>query len=247
MTLPATKCADKGRDRGPNLSRRHLVPILCLHESDLLDAFRLRYRNYSEHGHIPSNAESLFYDKYDALPNCLTFGILWGTRMVGSIRACVYAPHLNWVTLPAREAYASAFREAVGERQVAIEWNRLVVDETFGRAPDLQMRLWACAAWFAVRYAPQIFLAGVRAPHIPYYRRLGFAVASAPRRYPGTTFEATLMGMDWDVHGGRLRKDRRFGRAFADEHSVQNVPERSMALFQTRFDALTDVVRDGTR
>jgi hypothetical protein len=177
-------------------SRERLMASVVTDERQLLDAFALRYQNYVEHGHIPRNAERLFYDRYDALPNTATFGVHAGDTLVGSIRGCVYMPSRGWCSLPAKDAYATAFAKVSEARDVLIEWNRFVVDETLARSSEVHAALWSCVAWFGDRMPRALHLAAVRGPHEKYYERFGFSRVSAPSLYPGTTFEASLMVMD---------------------------------------------------
>jgi hypothetical protein len=212
-----------------------LTPFIALSEQDLLAVFDLRYRNYADHDHIRPTPERLFYDKYDALPNCVTFGVRAGNTVVGSVRLCVHMPSRGWLTIPAKEAYGTAFEVLAARHPVLLECNRFVVDGAAERGADIQTALWACVAWFATRFQSATLLAAVRPPHIRYYRRLGFEPASAPQLYPGTTFTATLMSMDWPAHRDRLTAHPRFGRYFAGDRTIPHIPASDRRLFEARF------------
>jgi hypothetical protein len=212
-----------------------LLPFIALSEQDLLAVFDLRYRNYADHGHIRPTSERLFYDKYDALPNCVTFGIRAGDAVVGSVRLCVHMPSRGWRTIPAKEAYGTAFDLVAARHAVLVECNRFVIDGAADRGADIPNALWACVMWFVNQLPPAMLLAAVRPDHMPYYRRIGFAAASAPQPYPGTTFTATLMTMDWVENRDRLRAHPRFGRYFAGDRTIQGIPATDRRLFEARF------------
>lgn len=215
-------------------ARDRLMATVALNERDLLDAFALRYRNYVEHGHIPRNVERLFYDRYDALPNAVTFGVHAGDTLVGSIRGCVYMPSRGWHSLPAKDAYATAFAQVSEARDVLIEWNRFVVDETLARSSEVHAALWACVAWFGERMPRALHLAAVRGPHEKYYERFGFSRVSAPSLYPGTTFDASLMVMDCAEDRGLSEATPDAGNITFVEPRVSAAPEDAR-IFGLRF------------
>jgi len=213
-----------------------LTNRLCLTSAELLEAFRLRYASYGEKGFIAPNEEGLFYDRYDALPNCLTFAVYNREEMVGSIRACTYSSEHGWFDIPAKYGYPSAFATWMRERNIVIEWNRFVIHPRCSDlAATIEFALLGAVPFFASYFDSPSFMAGVRENHVKFYQRFGYERISGLERYPNTNFKATLMAMDWANHAKRIREHRAFSRCFEFQPSVTNIDTGSRRLFDARF------------
>lgn len=216
--------------------RRELVTKLCLDEEALQQAFRLRYASYLDKAFIAPSDDKLFFDIYDTLPNCVTFGVYDSGEMVASIRACVYAPLRGWNDIPVAQRFGEAFIRWVAVRNVTIEWNRFVICPQYRSDPTaVEIALLSSVPFIAGFFQSVSFMAAVRERHVKFYRRFGYDCIAEPVQYFGVSFFAKLMAMDWDPHRERLQRDRIFSRCWQYIPSLEHLDPRSRRNFESRF------------
>lgn len=180
---------------------------LALSEEVRRDAYSLRYRSYVTAGYIQPDPAGLFKDRYDDLPNASTVVIYDQDVPVASVRTCLLARG-SALTSPALDTYrdeVTALLEADPDNAFAgrgIEVTRLVRSPEAENNQGLVFLLYRMAGYIALCNHSQVHLACVRTNHVPFYRRLGYSIASEPRDYPGLSCKMQLMASD------RTRYDR---------------------------------------
>ena len=162
------------------------------------EAYRLRYRSYLAGGFIQENCSGMFRDHYDDLPNAETVVLYDEGAPVASVRVCLLERGTVY-TSPA----VDTFPEEVGALMNAspndafagraIEVTRLVRSPEAENNQGLVFLLYRIAGYIALCHHTQLFLACVRSNHAPFYRRLGYSLASELRPYPGLNCQMLLM------------------------------------------------------
>ena len=173
---------------------------LAVTESVRRDAYRVRYRSYVAGGYIQPNATGLFSDAYDEMPNARTIVLYDQDVPLASVRTCTLARGTE-LTSPAREAFPEEVDALLAKPADAfagrgIETNRLVRSPEAENIQGLVFLLFRMAAYVAIRSHAQIHVACARANHAPFYKRMGYEVASGLRPYPGLSCEMRLLESD---------------------------------------------------
>src|SRR5688572_12197026 len=104
-----------------------LTNRICAAPPHLREAYRLRYLSYAERDFIATSGEGIFFDKFDALPSSVTFGLYVGDRMGGTMRACVFNPDWAWDEIPAQTKYPKEFEHWVSKNPIVVEWSRFAI------------------------------------------------------------------------------------------------------------------------
>ncbi|MCI0757144.1 N-acyl amino acid synthase FeeM domain-containing protein [Teichococcus vastitatis] len=171
------------------------------------DAYRIRYRSYFASGYIQPNSSGFFSDRYDDMPNAKTVVIYDGNQAVASVRVCLLSRDTD-DTSPASDTFPDEVAALLNLDASdsfsgrAIEVNRLVRAPEAENNQGLVFLLYRMAGYISLCAHTQIYLACVRTNHAPFYRRLGYDAASAPRPYPGLSCNMQLMASD------RVRYDK---------------------------------------
>ncbi len=158
--------------------------------------YRLRYRAYLAHGYISPNADELFKDEYDDLPNSVSILLELDGRPVASVRTSIMS-----VGHGQRCAAGDIFSDAVDSlltavpagEQRGIEFNRLVRSPECENNQGLVLLLYRMAGYVAMTSHSQLIFACVRPHHLPFYKRLGLRPAAPARPYPGLNCPMELL------------------------------------------------------
>jgi hypothetical protein len=175
--------------------------------STMRDAYQLRYSSYLSQGHIQSNAEQLFKDKYDDLPTARTIVVYEQGRAVGSVRTCLLRPG-DMTISPVRDSYRhevdallNACRPQTRGYQ-GVEVNRLVRAPESADDQGLVFMLLRLAGQVGLSVDFQMVFSCIRLHHLPLYRRLRFSEAGDVKLYPGLTCPMVLMKLpraEWEA------------------------------------------------
>lgn len=170
---------------------------VCVSDRSLSEAFQLRYRAYRNVGAIDENAEALFRDQYDLMPNSQT-GIVYEENVaVASVRACIYSPEHQFLQVPGLEVYRDDIDKSIGLDKVIIESNRLVIDPAKVDSKELFKIPFRFIILHALKFNADYVMAAVRAKHVPVYQRfLGMHSVSTPKKYPGINVDMIMMVAD---------------------------------------------------
>ncbi len=165
----------------------------------LLDkVFSMRYRSYSEAGHIDKCSTGKFMDEYDVQPNTQSF-LLYGEpkKTVGSIRICDYGEHEGF-GVPAMEMYGDEIMNKVGYDKRFIEVNRFVVDPDSQKSGGMRarFRIFERVVDTAMALNADSMLIAVRPEHVRFYGMLFFKPISEAKVYHGVKFKTVLCRAD---------------------------------------------------
>lgn len=188
--------------------------------------FEVRYDAYLRYGHIASNADGMFSDRYDELPNMLTAVLRKAGVVAGTVRVGVARADGNDI-LPAMEVFADDMRLTMRRcantqaRPRIVEVGRIARGSAYEHDLAIIHGMFRITGFLILHFDPEIVFSAVRLHHRPMYRRMGFEQVSEPRRYPGLTCDMVLMayfkrrfgeaieslpylrGVDEDVHQAR--------------------------------------------
>lgn len=171
------------------------------------DAYRLRYESYLSGGYIDENPQEMFSDSYDDMINVDTVVLYDNAQPIASVRVCRLQRDTDY-TSPAMDTFPDEVRALMEANPNdsfagrAIEVTRLVRSPHAENNQGLVFLLYRIAGYIALCHHTQIFLACVRSNHAPFYKRIGYSVASEPKPYPGLNCDMLLMASD------RQRYDR---------------------------------------
>ncbi len=173
--------------------------------------YRLRYQAYRSVSAIPETDSQRFCDDYDAQPNSGIYLLRHDGVPIGSIRASVWVPASDPLTLPARtrplvglgipsfESYRDAIEERIGLDKTIVESSRFVsAESSYDVLLKMQFELFRMIVANAMVHDADWVVTAVRRKHAPLYRRLfGLRRLSEPRRYYGLDAEMVLVGGDF--------------------------------------------------
>ncbi|HTN17066.1 MAG TPA: hypothetical protein VL092_05240 [Chitinophagaceae bacterium] len=166
----------------------------CETDQEIAQAIRLRYIAYRNAAAIPEHADAVFRDKYDLLPNASSCIVYEDTAPVASVRACIYSRELNFLQLPAFEAYRQEIEKELDLDKVIVESNRFVIHPDNVDSKYLFKVPFRFIILNVLKFKSDYILAAVRPKHVPLYRRfLGMEPISAPRKYPGINVDMIMM------------------------------------------------------
>ena len=118
-------------------------------------------------------------------------------QLIGSIRACVYSPSLNFDFIPAFETYKEDIRQAIGLDKVIVESNRFVISSEKAESKNLFKIPFRFIVLNINKYDGDYIVTAVRERHVPLYRRfLTLEPISKPKRYPGLDVDMVLLAGD---------------------------------------------------
>ncbi len=161
----------------------------------LLDkVFSMRYRSYSDAGHIDKCSTGKFMDEYDVKPNTQSF-LLYGEakKTVGSIRICDYGENEGFGA-PSMEMYGDEIMNKVGYDKRFIEANRFVIDPAYQKrgGKRARFRIFERVVDMAMDYNADSILIAVRPEHVKFYGMLYFKPISEAKVYHGVKFKTVL-------------------------------------------------------
>ncbi|MGB6118196.1 MAG: hypothetical protein WBF87_08245 [Mesorhizobium sp.] len=153
---------------------------------------RLRYRSYLASGMVPANPRGTVTDRFDNLPNAMTFGVYLDGELASTIR-------LHHVTAktpgsPSAAVFADLLEHRIAAGETFVDPSRFAADPDataqFPYLPYLTLRLAAMASIF---FKADYCLSTVRPDHAPFYRRVFNARQVAPLRpFPDLNYEVVL-------------------------------------------------------
>lgn len=154
--------------------------------------FSVRYAGYSAKGYIETNASQRFMDEYDDAPNCTSYLMYYQTKLMGSIRSCVYSPERPW-TIPAMEVFQKELENYVGLDNTVIEANKFVIHPSFQQRRGVKARasMYRNIIDSALEENAQSVVVAVRPAHVNFYRR--FTPVSDVKSYPHLNFDTILL------------------------------------------------------
>jgi len=162
--------------------------------ADLRDqVYELRYRAYRSENAIPVSRSERFFDDYDGQPNHVTFALMEGPRLVGSIRGTWFDPDRPDERIPEMERYASSIQSITSEGSKILSGNRFVIDPHREKKSHLYAFLLIRQLMLLAHRRADIGLAAARKNHLPFYKRvLKLNRVSEAMTYPGLTCEMYL-------------------------------------------------------
>lgn len=166
----------------------------CDNTRKMAEAIQLRYLAYRNAGAINENPEAAFRDQYDLLPNTSCCIVYKGHAPVASVRACIYSKELDFLQLPAFEAYGPEIGKELDLDKVIVESNRFVIHPDNVDSKYLFKVPFRFIILNVLKFKSDYILTAVRPKHVPLYRRfLGLEPISVPRKYPGINVEMIMM------------------------------------------------------
>eukprot|EP01024_Parvocaulis_polyphysoides_P048782 TRINITY_DN46708_c0_g1_i5.p3 TRINITY_DN46708_c0_g1~~TRINITY_DN46708_c0_g1_i5.p3 ORF type:complete len:256 (-),score=7.10 TRINITY_DN46708_c0_g1_i5:633-1400(-) len=168
-------------------------------QGPLLDkVFSMRYRSYSEAGHIDPCVSGKFMDEYDGRPNSKSY-LLYGQKKkkkkpVGSIRVCMFDPKESH-GVPAMEMYRDEIKKEIGYENRFVEVNRFVIDPRFQRLGGMQarFRIFELGVDKALEAGASCILVAVRPEHVRFYKMLFGRPISESKPYHNVKFNTVLV------------------------------------------------------
>jgi hypothetical protein len=173
------------------------IARLALDAETRRDAFRLRYESYRDQGYIEPNQTGMFEDRYDDLDNSRIVVVYDHRGAIGSVRLCLL--NTPGAASPAMESFPGELArllDQIGVGSVAAEITRLVRSPAAADDAGLVFLLYRLANYVGYFERVALLLASVRRNHAVFYRRLGFAIETEPRPYPGLTCLMQLLSCD---------------------------------------------------
>jgi hypothetical protein len=170
------------------------------HQRDIV--YKLRHDSYAAQGFIDPRPTGMFADEYDEMANSLSVLIYRHGEPVASVRASIYdrlSGDQEFCDIPAMSSFKNEINNltlnyrGVGRPGRAIEMTRLVTQAGMEFDLDLLYSLFRITYYIVIFFNSDMILSGVRAHHIPFYRRLGFREITEPRQYPKLKFLVSLM------------------------------------------------------
>jgi hypothetical protein len=170
---------------------------ICSTQEDLTKVAKLRYHCYKNVNAIQENEKQEFTDRYDFQNNAKSCMVYEEDQLIGSIRACVYSPSLNFDFIPAFETYKEDIRQAIGLDKVIVESNRFVISSEKAESKNLFKIPFRFIVLNINKYDGDYIVTAVRERHVPLYRRfLTLEPISKPKRYPGLDVDMVLLAGD---------------------------------------------------
>jgi hypothetical protein len=177
----------------PGMTSRRLR-IKRVNSPELRDqVYALRYRAYRSENAIPVSRSERFFDDYDGQPNHVTFALMEGPRLVGSIRGTWFDPGRPEERIPEMERYASSIQSIASDGCRLLSGNRFVIDPQREKKSHLYAFLLLRQYMLLAHGRADVSLAAVRKNHLPFYKRvLNLSRLSDAMIYPGLTCEMYL-------------------------------------------------------
>lgn len=161
----------------------------------LLDkVFSMRYRSYSDAGHIDKCSTGKFMDEYDVQPNSQSFLLYGGAKKAfGSVRICDYGSNEGF-GVPAMEMYRDEIINKVGYDKRFIEANRFVIDPEHQKlgGKRARFRIFERVVDTAMERNADCILIAVRPEHVKFYGMLFFKPISEAKVYHHVKFKTVL-------------------------------------------------------
>lgn len=167
---------------------------ICQSPLDLQKVAKLRYQCYRSVDAIREHAQEEFLDLYDGRANTKSCMVYEDNQLVGSIRACVYAPELGNLSIPAFEVYKEDIQQAIGLDKVIVESNRFVITQEKADSKVLFKVPFRFIVLNINKFDADYVITAVRPKHVPLYQRfLTMEPISQPKKYPGIEVDMVLM------------------------------------------------------
>ena len=213
-----------------------LTNRVCIAPAELREAYRLRYLSYVEKGFIASNEDELFFDKFDALPNSITFGLFAGNQMTGTMRASVFAPDWKWDEIPAKLKYPAEFAAWAANNAIVVEWGRFAIHPSWREfILKIELALLGGVPFLASLLPDPSFVCAVRDEHMKFYNRFGYERISDFAKDRQLAFSSALMAMRWKLHAERIQVHRTFSRCYEYQPKLSDLNPHERAQFEARF------------
>lgn len=164
---------------------------------DLDSMYDLRYRAYHASGAIPSNPTQRFRDDFDESAHAMCFLVHLNGVAVASTRTLV-ARGPNRDALTSHRAFAPYLTPATVQGDIVVEGNRMVIDPGHqSKMLYINHALFKAHSLRCKLENAHAFVAGVRVPHVPFYRRsMCMDVVSPTALYPGLNVPMVLMAVN---------------------------------------------------
>lgn len=166
--------------------------IIARSKQELEEVYRLRYTGYRRDESILPNANQMFHDTFDHLPNSFSFLARSGEEALATVRITLVRPDLDWNDSPVQHVYGD--HEALRSMSAAsyVEASRLVFAQSARR--DAFVQLVGHMAALASFYDVEWLVACPRVEHAATYQRMfGFKPLAEPRQYLGVNFQTQLL------------------------------------------------------
>lgn len=219
-----------------DLGEARLDNRLCLEPGLLIEVFRLRYFAYAEKEYIAPNSQAMFLDHFDALPNCISFGVFLGDQIAGTLRACIYDRSRKWTEIPSKDKYPEAFSSVAEASQIIVEWGRLAILPRFRRRGlAIELALLGSVPFLASFLPSPDFVCAVREEHIRFYSHFGYKQITPFVQDKHLNYASTLMHMHWRDHAERIKSHRMFSRAYRYMPQLQDLDSHARNQFLAKL------------
>ncbi len=245
--MKQSKIAPRIQDRGSDILDQ-VDYRLAQTTEEKEDIYRLRYRAYLREGAIRPSDDQRVTDQYDDLPNSWTFGVYLQDELYSSLRISVLTS--EWRESCSADTFGDIVLPKLDLGQVIIDPSRFVADPNkpvrFPELPYLTVRLACMACGY---FNADLGLAGVRAEHQAFYRRVFQCETIAePRWFPGLLKPVGLMAADYSVVRERIFERYPMMRSTSFERRM--LFERSSSTMEALEQPLADLreqLRDSLR
>ena len=207
--------------------------------------YRFRYQSYLREKAIDKKIDQRFFDDYDKLDNCWTFGIDYQEQLVSSLRI-----HLLSEDSP-RSPTLDVFPDIVGPLVECgykiIDPTRFVSDSsTTNFSPVLPFLTFRLVCMAADYLEADYCLIPVSAVHSAFYQRMfGLSVVGEPRNYPSLKTPICLMRANvaklWD---GMFEKYPVFRSTFTERRMLFDKPTVPTGIVESTRDGLVEINPD---
>jgi hypothetical protein len=176
---------------------------LALDADTKRDAYQLRYDSYLDSGFINPNPSKMFSDKFDELANAVTIVVYAEGSAIASVRAC-FLSRSSDITSPAKETFPDEMHRILQNTAPSrhnlegVEVTRLVRSPAAANNQGLVFLLYRLTGHLALLNDFKVVISCVRQNHVPFYKRLRFQEASAPKPYPGLSCPMQMLACSRD-------------------------------------------------
>lgn len=171
----------------------------------------LRYHSYLAAGYLAPDEATIFSDQYDGEATSLSILIFHNDVAAASVRVCLLDPSIKdgpGSSIPATTMFNSEIREYMEKisdkiaTPRAVEITRLSRHPEYSRSTGLVMAMFNLIGYIVIKFEAHAMYAAVTKEHIPFYKRMGFNLIGAPKRYLGLNVDTALLGCLSTEHRG---------------------------------------------
>jgi len=181
-----------GPPTGPDVVFRATDP------ATLQQVFALRHDAYLRNGLILPRPDGLLKDRFDQLPNTAVMVVALGTRLIATVRLCLFQPARNWLTTPALEDFREELIAHIGKGVPFIDMGKLAIGPGLPSTAILRAILFLGLA-AARRSGARFLLTGARPEHVAAYEDWHF-IRTSELRSVAEGITATLLAYDTQKH-----------------------------------------------